>query len=370
MSSLLQPFAPDAKGLIDLRDMFRTSISGSSKAFVTSSGSLRVTRTSNRIVESLRTVLDNPMCEFALQVMATFLSTHQDGGLQLAGLMFDMLACGGLAQFGDTVKNTISKSFEEQTLRVDISSAAQILAVTNTVLGSKLSCMDFQDHSVKIVTAFLQTVPDNPKTCCRLGLKVVQGMDFSLETVPGVMHHFPEFWTVREKLDLDNAKVLLLNVQLKEDMGEMTEVSDVKLDPATSTHQREAMRALVGELAGVCARLGVSVVANQRVICPELQDIFRQKGVVAIERLGRETAQRLQCLTKGHVVQNITAFVDMSVKDQLRAIGTVQRIRFKEHMDKPYLHFTDDSRTCMSVFVTHWNEEECIELEVGSLLLK
>ena len=238
--------------------------------------------------------------------------------------------------------------------------------MTNTVLGSKLKRSEVQDHSVKLVTAFLQTLPENPKeACCKLGLKVVQGMDFSLETVPGVMHHFPEHWTFREKLDLDDCKVLLLNVQLKEGMEEMTEVGDVLLDPTTSHHQREAMRTLVNELAGVCAKLGVSVVANQKVICPDLQDIFRRRGLLAIERLGTDTAQRLACLASGHIVQNVTAFLDS--KDQLRWIGRVQRIRVRQVMDRPHLHFTDDRRPCVSVLVTHWNEEECSELEVNSL---
>ena len=143
-------------------------------------------------------------------------------------------------------------------------------------------------------------------------MKATQGRDFEVEVVRGVLHPFPEHWTLHhdslERLHKGSGsvKVLIINVQLKETMEDLTEVSalGLKLDRFSKKHEATAMREIAEELAHTCVKLNVSVLANQKVICPEIQEVFRQKGVFAIERLGRLSAKELEFLSKVFYTQN------------------------------------------------------------------
>ena len=74
-------------------------------------------------------------------------------------------------------------------------------------------------------------------------------------------------------------------------------------------------------------------------------------------------------LTQGRIVQNISTFLDLGQRGQMGWTGSVQTLELRTHLDKPYLHFADDQRTCTTIMVTHWNEEDCQELEVGDIFL-
>ena len=168
-------------------------------------------------------------------------------------------------------------------------------------------------HVVSTCIGFFSADPSS-KSFRKLGLKVTQGRDFEVEVVRGVLHPFPEHWTLHpdslERLHKfqgsGGVKVLIINVQLKETMEGLTEVSalGLKLDRFSKNHEATAMREIAEELAHTCVKLNVNVLANQKVICPEIQEVFRQKGVFAIERLGRLSAKELEFLSKVFYTQN------------------------------------------------------------------
>ena len=54
----------------------------------------------------------------------------------------------------------------------------------------------------------------------------------------------------------------------------------------------------VRQLVQFCVKENVKVIANQKVVGPEMKDIFRQNQILVLERLGREGIHRLKSVSR------------------------------------------------------------------------
>ena len=50
----------------------------------------------------------------------------------------------------------------------------------------------------------------------------------------------------------------------------------------------------IQKLAEMCAQYDIKIIANQKVITGTLKEIFKQKKIIALERLGRDGISRLK----------------------------------------------------------------------------
>ena len=83
------PFVSSTQNLTDLRKLFMTSLGpdGRLKILVTSSGQVRVTSTSDRIVSTISSeVLADPFAEAVVQLVRGHVATWGDFGLSLGTL--------------------------------------------------------------------------------------------------------------------------------------------------------------------------------------------------------------------------------------------------------------------------------------------
>ena len=365
----MHPFVPDYQSLIDLRNLFWSACGpkGRLKVFVTAAEALRVTSTSDRIVENLLHVVQCPLAESVLYAVKSHLRSVGDGGLQLGGFILELLS-NDFPDFAATrtfAEESLKNAFDRQVIKIDVSSANQMLALTRSILGSK--ALDVTAHSIKILEAFLTSLPSELNSCvmCKLNLNVVSSQDQGVQFMSGVVHPFPEKLETKEIAQRTNCKLLLMNVQLKNHMKEMSEVQTADIDLKYSQEYEEiAMKTLAERLAAFCLKNGVDVVANQRVICPELQEVFSKSGLFAIERLGTVTTQRLQCLSGAKIVTDLEGFLGLESHEASGFFGHLDRISYPTILGKPCIHFESTKQRCATVLVTHFEDEKCEELKV------
>ena len=237
---------------------------GRKKILVTSAGQVRVTSTSDRIFSTISTeILSDPFAEAVGHIVKGHLATWGDFGLTAGILLCDLVKI-----FSDnydpaamlSVRNALNKSMKEvfgrSRIRVDVANLDQVLSLLKTVLNSKptvksgrtsKSDKDFflKKVSAKILEGFLKTIPESGYVRFDLGLIVKTGNQIDPEIRDGFFHPLPdlpvETETVFKRLSSgEKVKILVMNVQLKSDFSELSEMSaDVTIGRNFSTRHVE-----------------------------------------------------------------------------------------------------------------------------------
>ncbi len=95
-------------------------------------------------------------------------------------------------------------------------------------------------------------------------------------------------------------RVLVLNLQLKSDLDELDELRGVRTeyDDDSSDSRERLARDLVKRIVGLCMQEDVGVVANQKVVAEELVMVFKEEGILCLDRLGSRNVEEL-CIETG-----------------------------------------------------------------------
>ena len=213
---------------------------GHFKIFITSAAALRLTCTSERIIQCLEESIDSngfPVCRLILQAGKSHLLSHGDSGLFFMCLLCGLLSCEIPAKVTDPFeipKAVICEALEEAKIKVDISNVRQILSVVETILGSKnlMSVQQVKQHSTLIVQAFLLSMNEDVTKVMPVTIKAKQRGDFLVELVHGYTIPLPDSWSFKKELlerfsPNEPVKIAILNVQIKTDVSELSQITSL-----------------------------------------------------------------------------------------------------------------------------------------------
>lgn len=62
--------------------------------------------------------------------------------------------------------------------------------------------------------------------------------------------------------------------------------------------ERQFMINSVTKLVEFCVKFDIKIVANQKVVGCEMKNLFREKKIIVLERLGHEGIERLKCVSR------------------------------------------------------------------------
>ena len=71
-------------------------------------------------------------------------------------------------------------------------------------------------------------------------------------------------------------------------------------DTLSSVVEQQCLIKSINLLAELCVQRDVKIIANQKVVSQNLKEIFQQKKIIVLERLGREGIARLKKVARCH----------------------------------------------------------------------
>ena len=101
--------------------------------------------------------------------------------------------------------------------------------------------------------------------------------------------------------------------------------------------------------------------ANQRVCDVDVREEFELAGILLMDRLGREGKAVLEAVSGARTVCSVpSGDIDEGTVGHLGSVAVLER------SGSQYIHCRRDvGEGPLSLFVQHWNEEACEEIEVG-----
>ncbi|TRY71786.1 hypothetical protein TCAL_14911 [Tigriopus californicus] len=180
------------------------------------------------------------------------------------------------------------------------------------------------------------------------------------------LHAFPERQDVTNWKALQNCKILLLNMQLNlTDLRDNSEFAEIKHE---WDHDGEIFRGILTtkmkELAVMCVKNGIKIVANQKVVSKAIQEVFAQNQIIVLERLGTEGMNAVQLITQ---VSNALGSIFIQPEELLGATGWIGSLAHVRLWRKDYLAFQGrsvDSTQFSTLILQHWNKESLEDLKV------
>ncbi len=122
----------------------------------------------------------------------------------------------------------------------------------------------------------------------------------------------------------------------------------------------------IQQVLNFCRKYGVDVVANQKVIDAGIREIFRENGILALERFGTVDIRRLQKVSGAKTLATNMSCLSLSAT----SIGFLDDlVLLKKSRDKSYLRFSRKNARVKTVLLHHWNTDTCEELTVRSNII-
>lgn len=349
--------------LRDLKQFFDASIGpkGSCKMFVTSAGQVRVTNTSQRLVQSLHSELKDSCAEAILHLIKSHLSRNYDFGLSLGSLTCDLMLNSCLELDIQHLQDVA----EHYKLHLDISNISVVLSLLQSTSRCSANNLTYKSHCLKILEAFLTSIPDelDEGKSFNLQLKVEPGNNQEEEAniEKGFLYSLPEIQTWKElnwKPKKQPIKVLLANLQLHQSRNELSDKpTNVCYEFKTTEmqHMTEAMQ----ELLSFCKENQVEIVANQKVFDEEFTSIFKNHGILVLPRIGTQAMAHLKGMTQCKTF--LTSIGQLkSTFDFLTFVDSIELIQRK---NQNYLKLQKTNSNFVTLLFHSDNEESSDELE-------
>ena len=205
------------ENLEELKQMFKSSMGykGKHKMLVTSASQVRVTRTSQRLVQFLIGNVEDPCVESVLHLIKS--QQSMDFGLTLGLLTCDLILQKKMSK---NVINQVQSILHSHKLKLDVNNLDHLLAFLTCSLKTSNS-----KFPIKLVEAFLQSLPDDGHNFDLdnyfLELLVEHGASDSIYIRNGFLYPTPEIMAENElrwsKYGTSLHKMIILNLQLKAD---------------------------------------------------------------------------------------------------------------------------------------------------------
>merc|ERR1712079_654742 len=273
--------------------------------FVTSAGQVRVTNVSGRIVASLLTEINDPCAEAILHLIKSHLSKSLDFGLSLGSLTCDLLLSNedlnSKDDFFELASESIQNILQEEKMKLDICDINHLLALVRSV-----GCQFFNDEFLflKIIEVFIKSMPDNSQnhTPGQVNIQIEKGKDFTASVQKGFLYAMPEIQSLGElrwsKFNEQPIKILLSNIQLKENSVELTDKPDHLKFEVNRHDERKLMKMIANKLLEFCLENDVALIANQKVFDTSFVDLFLKKSILVLPRIGTQGMGQLQSMCK------------------------------------------------------------------------
>ena len=126
-----------------------------------------------------------------------------------------------------------------------------------------------------------------------------------------------------------------------------------------------AMYQYIQMLLKFCIENKVDIIANQKVVDTEFVEIFREKGILVLPRLGTKGIQSLQKLLRlPKIIKSIGELQNPQNRQNPSSIIQSLDELYLEILDnKTYLSFKKSKANHCTIIVTQWNQEFCPEFE-------
>ena len=275
------PFISSHQNLSDLRDLFLSSLGprGRLKILVSTAEQVRVSSTSDRIAAALSSdLIKDPCSEAILHLVKGHLATWGDFGLTIGALTCDLVQIFSetnnkttLNNALKTVRKTIDKVLDDNLVKIEVGNLNQMLSVIKTILDSKPivksgrtssenKTIFINKTSAKILEGFLQTISVSGDIEFDLNLNVETGNKVDdVELSQGFLFPVPDIppeveWKCKQTAKL---QVIALNIQLKDDCSELSELMDnVSFENTFSgpNVEKEFLKRRVVKLADFCVK--------------------------------------------------------------------------------------------------------------------
>jgi hypothetical protein len=215
---------------------------------VSTAEQVRVTSTSDRIVAALSSdLVKDPCSEAILHLVKGHLATWGDLGLTTGALACDFVQILSEIKNKSTLNNALKKThkiiqkvLEDNLVKIDVGNLNQMLSVIKTILDSKAMVKSgrtsienkkifLNKTSAKILEGFLQTISVSGNIEFDLSLNVETGNNCDdVELRQGFLFPVPDIppeveWKCKPS---DKMQVIALNIQLKEDCSELSELME------------------------------------------------------------------------------------------------------------------------------------------------
>ena len=318
------------------------------KMIVSSNGTVVTTSSSTRLWQLLD--LDQVVVQLILEASANLPDYRLQSSALAARLMMEE---------GDDVDiEELSECIERSAVRLDVSKMRELLSLVRTVIRPKakasgLLTTEIETLSVKIVEAWLRTLPDQPDT--GLGEMVVKvletGGSEDIMTVQGLLYpHQPTYDDFIEDMR-GPIRVVVYDTMLDTHQTEDWEDKRLEYDL-----EAEASWGPVDVLSRVSS-LGVRLVACQKVVSWPTRRALEEAGIQVMERLGTAGRARLVLLSGARPVS--------SMNHQVREedIGTLDTLNNVTVGSRNYLHLNTGTSNLVSLLLGSLGEQQAEELE-------
>ncbi len=203
------------------------------------------------------------------------LETSGDFGLTVGSLVCDFIQI--LDQESDStligyvtriIRPTIVEVLEQNLVKIDVGNLNQMLSVIRTILNSKpllksgrrLEKKRFLNRvSAKILEGFLQTIPLSGNIEFDLNLNIEIGNAEEVEIRDGYIFSVPDIppeieWHFRKLENKREIRIIALNLQIKEDCSELSEMlSNVSIEQSCFANvEKEFLNRRIEALANFC----------------------------------------------------------------------------------------------------------------------
>ena len=350
---------------------------GHFKSFVSPTGHLTITRTSERMLKSLE-VTDLCVEAVIVAVKSYLERPNHDFGLTLGYLTSEFTLI--LKKFDLDLKHSmllpifseiLRKSFESAEIEADFADIRLLMGLTRSILSSKrlISKSMLENHCIHVVKAFLSSIPaKDGQKLVPVHVNVVHGQTDDVEVLSGVLHYYPEInidsrWQWKPLND-QRVKILVLNLQIKEDLCDLNELEGICSEYSAKDVRSSLLRSKVEKLLQLCIEHKISIVANQKVVEEEIRQLFWKRGVLFLERLGTLTTKNLLDLSGAKLV-TFMKFDSEMMEANFGEVDTVERL---VKNGKSYLRFCKEQSPCITFWAEHFNEELCEEISVSFLI--
>lgn len=119
-----------------------------------------------------------------------------------------------------------------------------------------------------------------------------------------------------------------------------------------------AMHQYIQRLLNFCLQNQVDIIANQKVVEIDIIEVFREKGILVLPRLGTKGIQSLQRLLGSRIIASIGDLINAG-----NLVKTIDDLKLELINDQTYLCLSKSNTHHCTLVLTQWNQELTPELE-------
>ncbi|XP_040567683.1 molecular chaperone MKKS [Lepeophtheirus salmonis] len=346
-----------------LRTFYGSSLGpyGHLKSITNAGGNSIVSSSSLKIISTVE--FEDPSCHSIAETIKEFVKYFRGGGLTLGTLISDLLLVRNEIRGFDYAVH-IFPILESIKIPFEIGSLNHLQSYIRSTLTSKkwlLISKEAESLENALIEAFLKSIPDEEddhfsSSFVDIEVKSKSGKYFS-SVYNGYLYSLSHIYQPQIKAlkSGDTIRSVALNILLDDDISKVSQLSDLKVkDVSYNPFQKPYEYAI--RIAQECNRLGVNVIANQKVMSQSIIDYFQDScNIFVLDRLGTKGIHSFSKLSNSKICTSAQINED--------DIGILDGVEIELIGQSLYLRCWSETRPLITLFVGQVFEDASDELQ-------